>query len=250
MKIIVCVKQVINAYVKVRPNSEHTDIKPDNLRYCINPFDEIAIEEAVSIKEGNSGVEVIVVSIGNNDIQESIRKALAMGCDRAIHITTTKSLSTLDVAKTLAKIVEQENPQLVILGKQSIDGDHNHTGQMLAALLEWPQGTFISKLTIEDSSITITSEVDDGLKQFKLQLPSVLTTDLRLNKPRYPSLPNIMKAKQKTIDEVDFDSLDIELNTDYEITAYHEPPARASGVIVNSVDELLDTIKLTKRADI
>lgn len=248
MKILVSCKQVINAYVKMRPNKEHDALIPANQRFVMNPFDEIAIEESVRLKEKH-GHEVIVVSLGTNDVQEVLKKALAMGADSARHILSEEVPTTLEIAKAFAQIVKKEKIDIVIMGKQSVDGDHNHTGQMLAAILGWPQGTFISELEMTDTKVLITREVDHGLEKLELSLPAVITTDLRLNEPRYPSLPNILKAKKKIIEIIEYSSFNIPKYEEYTILRYDEPPTRTEGVILANVDELISKLDLKSKVN-
>ena len=199
MKVLVAVKRVIDYNVKIRVKSDQSGVETENVKMAINPFDEIAVEEAVRLKENNKVSEIVVVSIGDDSVQETIRGALAMGADRGIHVNTEENLEPLSVAKTLVNILKKENIDLAILGKQAIDDDYNQTGQMIAGLLDWPQATFASKVAFEGNELIVTREVDGGLETLKLSIPALITTDLRLNEPRYASLPNIMKAKQKKL---------------------------------------------------
>ena len=201
MKILVPVKRVIDPYVNIRVKSDQTGVETENVKMSMNPFCEIAVEEAIRLKESGSCTEIVAVSIGNQSCQETIRTALAMGADRGIHVLTDETLEPISIAKILAKIVEDESPGLVITGKQAIDGDNNQTGQMLAALTSMPQGTFASKIEIDGEKIKVTREIDGGLQTINLNMPAIITTDLRLNEPRYASLPNIMKAKKKPVDQ-------------------------------------------------
>lgn len=245
MKILVAVKRVLDYNVKVRIKPDHSDVDLTNAKMSMNPFDEIAVEEALRLKEKGVATEVVVCSIGSKASQETIRQALALGADRGILVETDESLEPLSIAKILRELVKQESPRLVLLGKQSIDGDHNQTGQILAGLLNWPQGTFVSKINLKDDFIEVTREVDAGLETLSLTLPAVITTDLRLNEPRYASLPNIMRAKQKPLQVIPLSTLPV--NTAPKITRLQvePPPPRQAGVImVNSVSELLDKLRL------
>lgn len=248
MKVFVAVKRVVDYSVKVHVKADGTGIDLENVKMSLNPFDEIAIEEAVRLKEKGIASEVIVVSIGKKACQESLRTALALGGDRAIHVETSLETQPLGVAKTLKILVMRESPQLVILGKQAIDDDFNQTGQMLAVLLGWPQGTFISRLDIKGQEIEVVREVDGGLETLKMPLPAVLTTDLRLNEPRYATLPNIMKAKQKPLEVVTGEDLGVDLTPHLKTLRIAEPPPRKPGIKVKDVDELLD--KLTHEAKV
>jgi electron transfer flavoprotein beta subunit len=243
MKILVPVKRVVDFNVKVRVKADGTGIELANVKMSMNPFDEIAVEEALRLKEKGQATEVVCVSIGPAQATETIRAGLAMGADRGILVKTDKTLEPLAVAKILKAIVEQENPGLVILGKQAIDDDCNQTGQMLAALLGWPQGTFASKLTVDGDSISVTREVDGGLQTVKLKAPAIVTTDLRLNEPRYASLPNIMKAKRKPIDEKAPGDYGVDAAPRIEVLKTTEPPGRKAGAKVGSVAELVAKLK-------
>lgn len=243
MKILVPVKRVVDAYVKVRVKSDGSGVETNNIKMSMNPFDEIAVEQAVRLKESGIASEVLVVSIGPIQAQEQLRTALAMGADRAMLVKSEEEVQPLVVAKTLGAICDQENPDLVIMGKQAIDDDANQVGQMLSSLRGWAQGTFISKLEPGDGEVTITREVDGGLEKLKLPLPAVVTVDLRLNEPRYPKLPNIMKAKKKPIEESTIADLGVEPKTNLTQLKVEEPPARKGGVKVSSVDELVDKLK-------
>ena len=243
MKILVPIKRVIDPYVSIRVKLDQTGVETDNVKMSMNPFCEIAIEEAIRLKESGKATEIIAISIGNQACQETIRTALAMGADKGIHVLTDEILEPLSIAKILAKIVEQESPGLVILGKQAIDGDNNQTGQMLAALTEMPQGTFASKIEIEGEKIKVTREIDGGLQALNLNMPAVITTDLRLNEPRYASLPNIMKAKKKPIDQKTPVDFGIDISPRIKILKVIEPPKRQAGVKVESVTELVDKLK-------
>lgn len=242
MKIIVPVKRVVDYNVKIRVKADGSGVELANVKMSMNPFDEIAIEEALRIKEASNAEEVIAVSVGPQQAQETIRTALAMGADRGILVKNDDYVEPLAVAKILKGIVDEEQPGLVILGKQAIDDDCNQTGQMLAALLGWPQGTFASKLELNGGA-TLTREIDGGLQTLKLQTPMVMTTDLRLNEPRYASLPNIMKAKKKPIDEKTPGDYGVDTAPRIKIVNTEEPPKREAGVIVGSVDELVAKLK-------
>lgn len=243
MKILVPIKRVIDAYVKVRVKPDQSGVETQNVKMSMNPFDEIAIEEAIRLKEAGSCEEIVAVSIGDTASQETLRTALAMGADRAILIETADQVEPLAVAKYLKVLVEKEKPDLVFLGKQAIDDDCNQTGQMLAALLGWPQGTFASCLELKTDKILVTSEIDGGLQTLQLKLPAVITTDLRLNEPRYVSLPNIMKAKRKPLDVLPV--ADLGVNTQSRITTLKVvPPAtRSAGEMVADVDILLQKLR-------
>ncbi len=241
MNILVPIKRVIDAYVKVRVNSTNTGVEDNKM--SINPFDEIAIEEAVQLKEKGGANQITVVSIGPKTAQESLRTALALGADEAILIESDTELEPLNIAKVLQAIVKEKSADLVIMGKQSIDGDNNQTGQMLSALLAWPQATFASKLEIEDTKVLVTREIDGGLETISFNLPGIVTTDLRLNEPRYASLPNIMKAKRKPLDIRPIDSLGLTLTPRVENLSFDVPPPRAQGEMLDSVDALVDKLK-------
>jgi len=243
MKILVPVKRVVDAYVKVRVKSDGSGVETNNIKMSMNPFDEIAVEQAVRMKEAGDATEVVAVSIGDSASQEQLRTALAMGADRAMLIKVDQPLQPLAVAKTLSAVCDQESPDLVIMGKQAIDDDANQTGQMLAALRGLAQGTFISKLETGDGTVTITREIDGGLERLEMPLPAIVTVDLRLNEPRYPKLPNIMKAKKKPIEETTPGDLGVDTATNLEQLKVEEPPARKGGVKVSSVDELVDKLK-------
>lgn len=245
MKILVCIKQVINAYARVLPNDNHDGVVATNARNTINPFDEIAIEAAVQLKEQHAA-EVITLAVGDASVQEQLRKSLAMGADRSILLTTDTKLLTLDIAKAIVNMAKNENVDLILLGKQSTDGDYGHVGPMVAGLLGWPQMTFASEIEFVDGKLQVTREVDSGLLTVAAQLPAVITCDLRLNEPRYPSLPNIVKAKQKPMQVIDFASLSIELMNNHHITSYTAPAVRAQGKLLKDVDELLSTLPLKR----
>lgn len=243
MKILVAIKRVVDYNVKIRINADHSAIETANVKMSMNPFDEIAVEEAVRLKEAGIANEVVVVSIGPTATQETLRHALALGADRAILLQTDAQLQSLAIAKLLKRIVEQENPQLVILGKQAIDIDNNQTGQMLAALLNWAQGTFASKVVVTANKAEITREIDGGLETLSLSLPAVITTDLRLNKPRYASLPNIMKAKSKLLEIMPLDKFNIDVSPRLQTLKIESPAPRHAGVKVSSIVELVDKLK-------
>lgn len=243
MKILVAVKRVIDYNVKVRVKPDHSSVDLANVKMAINPFCEIAVEEAVRLKEKGVCTEIIVVSVGAKACQEQIRVALALGADRGIHVETDEEPSSLTVAKVLKALVEEEQPSLIILGKQAIDSDNNQTGQMLAALSGLPQGTFASELNLSDNAVKVTREVDGGLQTLSLKLPAVVTTDLRLNEPRYASLPNIMKAKRKPIDIKKPEALDVAINSTLKIVKVEPPKQRQAGIKVSSVSELVDKLK-------
>jgi electron transfer flavoprotein beta subunit len=243
MKILVPVKRVVDYNVKIRVKADGSGVETANVKMSMNPFDEIAVEEAVRLKEAGTATEVVAVSLGPQGCQETLRTALAMGADRAIHVPTDEELQPLAVAKALQAIVGREAPQLVIMGKQAIDDDANQTGQMLAALLGWPQGTFASKVQPGQGAVTVTREVDGGLETVELRLPAVVTTDLRLNEPRYASLPNIMKAKKKPIDQLAPAELGVDLAPRLKTLKVAEPPKRQAGVKVPDVATLVDKLK-------
>ena len=239
MKIVVAVKRVIDFNVKVRVKPDKTGVETANVKMSMNPFDEIAVEEAVRLKEKGAATEIVAVSMGPQACQETIRTALAMGADRGIHVLSDAELQPLAVAKLLKAIAEKEKPQLVILGEQAIDDDSNQTGQMLAALLGWSQATFASKLVIEGDKAKVTREIDGGLETVEIKLPGVMTTDLRLNEPRYASLPNIMKAKKKPIEQATPDALGVDVAPRLVTLKVEEPAQRQGGKHVGSVQELL-----------
>jgi len=243
MKVLVAVKRVIDFNVKVRVKPDKTGVETANVKMSMNPFDEIGIEEAVRLKEAGVATEVIAVSMGPQACQETIRTALAMGADRGIHVLADAELQPLAVAKLMTAIAEKEQPQLIVLGKQAIDDDSNQTGQMLAALLGWSQGTFASKLKVESGKALVTREIDGGLETVELKLPAVMTTDLRLNEPRYASLPNIMKAKKKPIEQLTPDALKVDVAPRLITLKVEEPPKRQGGKKVGSVQELVDKLK-------
>ncbi|VAV96009.1 Electron transfer flavoprotein, beta subunit [hydrothermal vent metagenome] len=243
MKVLIAVKRVVDFNVKVRVKSDGSGVDLANVKMSMNPFCEIAVEEAVRMKEKGLVSEIIAVSIGPVQAQETIRTALAMGADRGILVTTDATVEPLGVAKLLAKIVADEKPDLVILGKQAIDDDNNQTGQMLASLLDWPQGTFASELVKEGDTLLLTREIDGGLQTLQLQIPAVITTDLRLNEPRYASLPNIMKAKRKPIETKTPDEFGVDIAPRLTVLETREPAARKAGVILESVADLVDKLK-------
>jgi len=243
MKVLVAVKRVVDYNVKVRVKADKTGVETANVKMSMNPFDEIGVEEAIRLKEAGKATEVVAVSLGVAQAQETIRTALAMGADRGIHVLTDVELQPLAVAKLLKAVVEKEQPKLVILGKQAIDDDCNQTGQMLAALLGWSQGTFASKITPDGDNLTVIREVDGGLETVVLKLPAIVTTDLRLNEPRYASLPNIMKAKKKPIDQLTPEALGVDASPRLATLKVDEPPKRKSGVKVGSVAELVEKLR-------
>ncbi|RSD31132.1 electron transfer flavoprotein subunit beta/FixA family protein [Vibrio pectenicida] len=243
MKVLVAIKRVIDPYVKVRVKSDGSGVETNNVKMSMNPFCEIAVEEAVRLKESGTADEVVVVSIGDAASQENLRGALALGADRAIHIKHDISPEPLAVAKLLRAVMDKENPTLVFLGKQSIDTDNNQVAQMLAALTSRPQGTFASELKVDGEGICVTREVDGGLETVKLQLPAIISTDLRLNEPRYASLPNIMKAKKKPLEVISADDLGVEVTSTQEIIEVMAPESRSAGEMVTSVSELISKLK-------
>jgi electron transfer flavoprotein beta subunit len=243
MKILVAIKRVIDANVKVRVKPDNSGVETANVKMSMNPFCEIAVEEAVRLKEKGIASEVVAVSIGNQQCQETLRTALALGADKAILVKTDDQLEPLAVSKVLKKVVEQESPEMVFLGKQSIDGDNNQTGQMLGALLGWGQGTFASEVVVEDGKTKVTREIDGGLQTIELKLPAVITTDLRLNEPRFASLPNIMKAKRKPLDEIAIADLGVDTANRTETVSVENPPERSEGIKVESVAELVEKLK-------
>ena len=243
MKILVPVKRVVDYNVKIRVKPDQSGVDLANVKMSMNPFCEIAIEEAVRMQEAGTATEIVVVSIGPAQTQETIRTALAMGADRGILVKTEDDMEPLGIAKVLKAVVEEEKPDMVILGKQAIDGDNNQTGQMLAALLGWSQGTFASELGVDGDKWNITREIDGGLQSLKISLPAIVTTDLRLNEPRYASLPNIMKAKKKPIDEKDLADFGVDAAPRLEIVKVAEPAEREAGVKVETVADLVDKLK-------
>jgi len=243
VKILVAVKRVVDFNIKVRVKADGSGMETANLKMSMNPFDEIAVEEAVRLKEAGTATEVVAVSMGPAACQETLRSAMAMGADRAILVQTDAELQPLAVAKLFAALAKKENPQLVILGKQAIDDDSNQTGQMLAALLGWPQGTFASKLKIADGRAEVTREIDGGLETVALKLPAVVTTDLRLNTPRYVTLPNIMKAKKKPLETLKPEDLGVDVTPRLKTLRVQEPPKRKAGVKVADVKELVAKLR-------
>lgn len=243
MKILVCVKRVVDYNVRIRVKADGTGVDLANVKMSMNPFDEIAVEEAVRLKEKGVATEVVVATIGNDGAQEQLRSALAMGADRAVHIHTDTEIQPLGAAKLLKALVEKEQPQVVIIGKQAIDDDASQTGQMLAGLLNWGQATFASKVMIENGAATVTREIDGGLVTVKMKLPCVISTDLRLNEPRYPALPNIMKARSKPLEKISVDSLGVDTTLRFTHEKYEEPKKRSGGKKVKDVAELVDKLK-------
>ena len=243
MKILIPIKRVVDYNVKVRPMADESGVDLNNVKMAINPFCEIAVEEAVRLKESGVAEEIISVTIGSTVAQEQLRTSLALGADRAILIETDSEVEPLGVAKLLKEVVEKENPDLIIMGKQAIDGDNNQTGQKLAALLGYPQATFASELSINDGKAEVTREIDGGLQTVSVNLPAIVTTDLRLNEPRYASLPNIMKAKSKPLDVMQASDLGVDISPRISTLKVTLPPEREAGVIVETVDELVDKLK-------
>lgn len=243
MKILVAVKRVIDPYVKIRVKADQTAVDMQNVKMAMNPFDEIALEEALRLREQNLASEVVIVTVGNNPCQETLRHGLALGADRAIWVQTEDNFCSLNIAKILQKIISKEEPKLILMGKQSIDADNNQTPQMLAALLEWPLATFASKLSLTNNLLEVTREIDGGLEILSLPLPAVVSTDLRLNEPRYTSLPNIMKAKKKPIDCIELTSLGLALKQHKQILSVKAPTVRQGGIMVDSVSALIDKLK-------
>jgi len=243
MKVLVPIKRVVDYNVKIRVKSDNSGVELANVKMSMNPFDEIAVEEAIRLKEAGNVSEIIVLSVGPQQSQETIRTALAMGADRGILIKTDELVEPLNVAKLIKAVSDEENPEIIILGKQAIDDDSNQTGQMLSALLGWSQGTFASELKISDGKINVIREVDGGLQTIDLKLPSVITTDLRLNEPRYASLPNIMKAKKKPIEEKSPEDYGIEISSMLEVIKVSEPAQREAGIKLETVEELVDKLK-------
>ena len=243
MKVLVAAKRVVDYNVNIRVLSDNSGVDLNNVKMSVNPFDEIAIEEAVRLKEAGSAEEVVVVSVGASNCQEQIRTALALGADRGILVETEEDMQPLAIAKVLKAVAEKEQPDLVILGKQAIDGDNSQTGQMFAALTGMAQGTFASELSIADGKAQVLREIDGGLQTISINLPAVITTDLRLNEPRYASLPNIMKAKKKPLDTVTPDELGVDLAPTVEVLSVEPPAEREAGIKVESVEELVDKLK-------
>ena len=243
MKVLVPVKRVVDYNVKVRVKSDQSGVETTNVKMSMNPFDEIAVEEAIRLQEAGIAEEIVIVSIGVKQCQETIRTALAMGTDRGILVETDEELEPLAVAKILKYLVEKESPHLVIAGKQAIDGDNNQTGQMLSALLGWSQATYCSEIKIEGDKATVTREVDAGLETIQVKMPAVMSADLRLNEPRYVKLPDVMKAKRKPMDKIELDSLGLDTANRLTTLKVEEPEGRAAGVIVNSVSELVEKLR-------
>ena len=243
MKILVPIKRVVDYNVKVRPLGDQSDVDLNNVKMAMNPFCEIAVEEAVKLKEAGTANEVVAVTVGKSDSQEQLRTALALGADRAILAETDSLLEPLAIAKVLSKVIEEESPQLVILGKQAIDGDNNQTGQMLAAMLNYSQATFASEVIIDGDSASVTREIDGGLQTIKVSLPAIITTDLRLNEPRYASLPNIMKAKKKELDVKPIEEMGVDINNRMELLSVELPASRQEGIKVESVEDLVSKLK-------
>ena len=243
MKILVAVKRVIDYNVQVRVKDDGTGVVTDNVKMSTNPPDDNAIEEAVKIKESGKAKEVVAITIGDDKAQETVRKALAVGADKGIHVKVDGIVEPLAVSKILKKIVEKENPDLVFMGKQAIDDDCNQTGQMLAAILNWPQATFASKIEVKEQSLEVTREIDEGLETIEVNIPAIVTCDLRLNEPRYASLPNIMKAKKKPLEQLNASDLGVDTKARIEQIKVEEPPKRKAGIKVASVSELVQKLK-------
>ena len=243
MKILVPVKRVVDYNVKVRVKNDNSGVELENVKMSMNPFDEIAVEEALRLKEKGIANEVIAISIGATQVQETIRNALAMGADSGIFVEYNDNLEPLNIAKIISSVAQKENIDLMILGKQAIDDDMNATGQMIAALLNWPQATFASKVEISGKIAKVSREVDGGIENIEISLPAVISTDLRLNEPRYASLPNIMKAKKKPINEIKIEDLEVEIKKHLSILKVEEPAKRQSGIMLKTVDELVDKLK-------
>ena len=243
MKILVAVKRVIDYNVQIRVKEDGTGVVTDNVKMSTNPPDDNAIEEAVKIKESGKATEVIAVTVGEEKAQETVRKALAVGADRGIHVKAEGVIEPLAVSKILQKIVDKEKPDLVFMGKQAIDDDCNQTGQMLSALLDWPQATFASKIEVKDGKLEVVREIDEGLETIEINTPAIVTCDLRLNEPRYASLPNIMKAKKKELTVINVAELGVDVNPRTELLSVELPPSRDAGIIVENIDELVDKLK-------
>ena len=243
MKILVTVKRVVDPYVRVRVKADKTGVETQNIKMSMNPFDEIAVEESLRLREQQLVSEVILLTVGTDACQETLRHGLAMGADRAILVSTEDALCSYNRAKVIEAIVRQESPNIVMMGKQAIDDDNNQTPQMLAALLDWPQLTFVSKLELTGNTVKVTREIDQGLELLETELPAVVSVDLRLNEPRYASLPNIMKAKQKLLVSIDLDTLQLQLTQHIKTLQVRAPSPRPSGIIVDSVDALLDKLQ-------
>ncbi len=243
LKVLVPVKRVVDYNVKVRVKSDKSGVELDNVKMSMNPFDEIAVEEALRLKEKGIATEVIAISIGPTQVQETIRNALAMGADSGIFIEATNNLEPLNIAKIISSVAKKKSIDLMILGKQAIDDDMNATGQMIAALLGWPQATFASKVEISDEKAVVSREVDGGIENIEVALPAVISTDLRLNEPRYASLPNIMKAKKKPINQIQVNELNLKIEQRLDILKVEEPTKRQSGIMLKTVEELVDKLK-------
>lgn len=243
MKILVPVKRVVDPYVKIRVKSDESGVETQNVKMAMNPFDEIAVEEAIRLMESGVATEIVLISIGDTSCQETLRHGLALGASRALLIETEKTLLPIHIAKVIAHVVADEQPNLVIMGKQSIDGDNNQTPQMLAGLLDWPQATYASKLDIDSGKLLVTREIDSGLETISVTMPAIISTDLRLNEPRYASLPNIMKAKKKPFQSIPLHELGIELRDHTRQLKVKAPATRIAGEMVNSVDELIEKLK-------
>ena len=243
MKLLVTVKRVIDYNVQIRVKADGSGVEKDNVKMSMNPPDENAVEEALRIKEAGKADEIIILTIGNDKAQETIRTALAMGADRGIHIKTENDLEPLAISKIISKVAEEEKPSIILMGKQAIDDDSNQTGQMTSAILNWPQATFASKIEIEGQKAIVTREIDEGLERIKVSIPFVASCDLRLNEPRYASLPNIMKAKKKPIDTKEASSLGINIEPRIEQIKVEEPPVRQKGIMVSDVAELVQKLK-------
>ena len=243
MKLLVTVKRVIDYNVQIRVKADGSGVEKDNVKMSMNPPDENAVEEALRIKEAGKADEIIILTIGNDKAQETIRTALAMGADRGIHIKTENDLEPLAISKIISKVAEEEKPSIILMGKQAIDDDCNQTGQMTSALLNWPQATFASKIEIDGQNAIVTREIDEGLERIKVSIPFVASCDLRLNEPRYASLPNIMKAKKKPIDTKEATSLGINIEPRIEQIKVEEPPVRQKGIMVSDVAELVQKLK-------
>ena len=248
MKILVPVKRVVDYNVKIRVKADGSGVETANVKMSMNPFDEIAVEEAVRLKEKGKATEVVAVTIGPKAAEETLRTALAIGADRALHVVTEAETQPLAVAKALVKLADKEQPQLIILGKQAIDDDCNQTGQMLAALLGWGQATFASKVEVGEGAVTVTREIDGGLETLEVKLPAIITTDLRLNEPRYASLPNIMKAKKKPLEAIEPAALGVDFTPRLTTLKVEEPAKRNAGVKVASVEELVNKLKTEAQA--
>ena len=243
MKLLVTVKRVIDYNVQIRVKADGSGVEKDNVKMSMNPPDENAVEEALRIKEAGKADEIIILSVGNDKAQETIRTALAMGADRGIHVKTENDLEPLAISKIISKVAKEEKPSIILMGKQAIDDDSNQTGQMTSALLNWPQATFASKIEIDGQNAIVTREIDEGLERIKVSIPFVASCDLRLNEPRYASLPNIMKAKKKPIDTKEASSLGINIESRIEQIKVEEPPVRQKGIMVSDVAELVQKLK-------